>query len=103
MRIRYFEHEKYLDVLFSYDYLSNRDAYDDRIKNNMELFDLDQVFMENYMDVIERFYQLFESIYVYWVDLNQHLGEIDEGRHIDYGWDAINNDDEGKRLIMETL
>jgi hypothetical protein len=25
VRIRYFEHEKYLKVLFSYDYLSNRD------------------------------------------------------------------------------
>jgi hypothetical protein len=29
VRIRYFEHEKYLKILFSYDYLSHRDEYDD--------------------------------------------------------------------------
>jgi hypothetical protein len=29
VRIRYFEHEKYLSILFDYDYLNNRDTYDE--------------------------------------------------------------------------
>ena len=43
VRIRFFEQEKYLNILFNYDYLqpNNRDAYDERLKNNMELFGLD--------------------------------------------------------------
>jgi len=50
----------------------------------MELFDLDQNFQQNYMEVIERFYQMFESIYNYWKDLSSFLEEINDGKHIDY-------------------
>lgn len=103
VKIRFFEQEKYLQVLYSYDYLKNRDAYDERIKGNMELFDLDQNFQQNYMEVIERFYQLFESIYNYWRDLTNFLEEINEGKHIDYSMEQILQDDEGKRLLLESL
>ena len=55
------------------------------------------------MDIIERFYQLFESIYVFWVDVNQYISDILDGKHIDYTMEAMLMDKEGKRLIIETV
>ena len=76
-------------MLYDYDYLKNRDAYDSRLKANMDLFDLDQNFQQNYMEVIERFYVMFESIYNYWKELTDFLEEINDGKHIDYSMEQI--------------
>lgn len=103
VRIRFFEHEKYLQILFSYDYIQNKEAYDEKIKSNMEVYDMDQGFQDSYMEIIERFYQLFESIYMFWVDVNQYIADITDGKHIDYTMEAMLLDKEGKRLIIETV
>lgn len=43
------------------------------------LRDLDEDFKENYLDILKRFYVLFESIYKYIVDLGRYVDEVEQG------------------------
>jgi WASH complex subunit strumpellin len=40
-----------------------RDKCDEKLQSNIELIEIDEQFKESYLDVLERFYSLFESIY----------------------------------------
>lgn len=52
---------------------------------------------------MERFYNLFESIYSYYNSVYTYLTDINEGKYIEFTLDAILSDKEGKRLIIETI
>lgn len=41
------------------------------------------------MEIIERFFQLFESIYNYYKDLKNFLTNVQEGYFIDYNFETL--------------
>jgi WASH complex subunit strumpellin len=49
-----------------------------------ELQDLDEEFRENHVGMLERFYQMFESVYKYIADLNAYIAEMADGTFVDY-------------------
>jgi len=53
--------------------------------------------------VIERFYNLFESIYGYYTTVTTYLSDVGEGKYIEFTLDAILQDSDGKTLIVETI
>ena len=69
----------------------------------MALIELDENFKETYLEIIERFYTLFESIYNYYTAVTTFLTDVNEGKYIEFTLDVILNDVDGKKLIVETL
>ena len=65
-----------------------QDQCDEKIQSNIDLIDIDEQFKESYLEIIERFYTLFESIYQY---------------YIDYNIEQILQEKEGKRLLIEAF
>ena len=72
-RLRYSEQAKYLQVLFDLEYIQDCDRYDNMINDSVELSELDESFKESYFDIIRRFYDLFEQIYLFYFSVNQYL------------------------------
>jgi WASH complex subunit strumpellin len=65
--------------------------------------ELDEGFREQYMEIIERFFNLFESIYNYYKDFKTFVSNVDEGYFIDYNFEALLQNQEAKRLLIESV
>lgn len=59
-RLRFSEQQKFLVVLFDLEYIQDCDRYDNMINDSVELTELDERFKESYLDIIKRFYDMFE-------------------------------------------
>lgn len=46
------------------------------------LAELDEEFKDNYLQILKRFWLLFESIYKYITDLNQYVDDVEQGVYI---------------------
>ena len=71
---------RYLHLLFSscsgniicdFSYFKAIEYYENRIDQSEQLQDLDDEFRENHIDMLTRFYLVFESIHKYVSDLNR--------------------------------
>src|SRR5690606_35732171 len=51
----------YQYIIFDFKYLTNSELYETRIENSAQLLELDAEFREEQMELLKRFYQLFES------------------------------------------
>ncbi|KAL4459953.1 hypothetical protein ABPG74_003479 [Tetrahymena malaccensis] len=94
---------RYKNILFDFDYFKNIDTYEDVIQKNPDLVDLDELFKSNYMELLQRFYILFESIYLYHKDLNVFIEQVQEAVYIQYSFEVMLADPEGKKLITEAF
>lgn len=104
LKLQQFEQRKYERILFDMKYLLDQDYQDqcdERIQSNIELIDIDEQFKESYLEVIERFYTLFESIYQYYLEINDFIQRVRENFYIDFNMDGIMQEKEGKRLLIE--
>ena len=59
------------------------------INDSVELSELDESFKESYFDIIKRFYDLFEQIYLFYTSVNQYLNDIRDGKYIEFTIDAL--------------
>ena len=69
MRLQQYEQRKAERILFDMKYLNDQkyqDECDNALRDDIELIEVDEQFKESYLDIIERFYNLFESIYLYY-------------------------------------
>lgn len=89
--------------MFDLEYVKDQDKYDKMLQDSVELIELDEGFKESYMEIIERFYTLFESIYKFYATVTSYLSDINEGRYIEFTLEAILQDREGKKVIIESL
>lgn len=69
----------YDDIIFDFKYLKNSELYETRIESIPELSDLDGEFRDAHIDILQRFYQLFESVYKYITDFLKYLEDMEEG------------------------
>ena len=85
------EEKLYKDIIFDFSIFNQGKiyAFEDRLKNNQELFDKDEDFRENYIDLIERFYALFDSIYQYITDWKTFIGQVNSGKFIQHTIETI--------------
>jgi WASH complex subunit strumpellin len=65
--------------------------------------ELDEGFREQYMEIIERFFNLFESIYNYYRDFKTFQANLNEGFFIDYNLETLLQNQEAKRLLIECV
>ena len=52
---------------------------DAKIQANIDLIELDENFRESYIEIIERFFQLFDSIFNYYKELKAFVANVHEG------------------------
>lgn len=74
---------------------------DEMIQSNIDLIEIDEQFKESYLDIIERFYTLFESIFQYYQEINEFISRVRENYYIDFSIENIIQEKEGKRLLIE--
>ena len=65
-----------------------------------ELQDRDEEFRENHLEILTRFYKVFESIHRYVTDLNKFLEDLDEGVYIQQTLENVLLNMEGKQLLV---
>jgi WASH complex subunit strumpellin len=85
----YYEQKKYEQILFDFSYLKNQDQYDAKIQANIDLIELDENFRESYVEIIERFFQLFDSIFNYYKEIKTFMSNVHEGYFMDWSLEAI--------------
>ena len=51
--------------MWDLNYIQEQDKYDIMLQESTELMNLDEAFKESYIDIVKRFYNMFESIYKY--------------------------------------
>jgi WASH complex subunit strumpellin len=99
---------RYALVLLDYQFFKNESHYDSRISADQALIELDDELKENNISLIVRFYQMFESIYKFIMDLLRcclcrYLGDLEEGVYVSHTLDRILLDVSGKQLMSEAL
>jgi WASH complex subunit strumpellin len=97
------EQLRYGEVLFDFHYLREPDDFEKKINDSQELLDLDNDFQENYGDILERFYGLFESIWKYQTELAKYVDDVNNGFYIQHSVDNILQDVNGKQLLCEAF
>lgn len=65
-----------------------------------KLQDLDDELKEKYLEIINRFYLLFENIYQYIVDLNSFVDQLNDNTFIQQNIETVLKDVEGKQLLV---
>lgn len=104
LRLQQYEQRKYERILFNMNYLVDeeyQDSCDEKIQSNIELIEIDEQFKESYLDIIERFYSLFESIYRYYAEINEFVSRVRENYYIDFAMENVLQEKEGRRLLIE--
>ncbi|KAJ8713527.1 hypothetical protein PYW07_013897 [Mythimna separata] len=94
---------KYQDVIMDFSYFKVSDAQEKKINANPKLQDLDDELKEKYLEIINRFYLLFENIYQYIVDLNSFVDQLHDNTFIQQNIETVLKDVEGKQLLCESL
>ena len=70
---------------------------------SQELQDRDEEFRENHLEILTRFYKVFESIHKYVIDLNRFLEDLDEGIYIQQTLENVLFNEDGKQLLVGSL
>ena len=99
------EEKLYKDIIFDFSIFSfgKLDAFEQKLRTNQEIFDKDENFRENYIELIERFYSLFDSIYQYITDWKTLLEQIKKGKFVQYTIDTILSHKELRPLFCESV
>jgi len=94
---------RYCDLLSDFSYFKSSEFFENRVTTKPGLEDLDEEFKENHLEILTRFYQVFESIHKYVTDLNRFLEDLDEGVHIQQTLESVLHNEDGKQLMAEAL
>ncbi|KAH9415169.1 hypothetical protein DERP_006260 [Dermatophagoides pteronyssinus] len=91
------------DLIMDFNYFKSSDAIEKRIENDEKLLIKDEEFRETYIELLSKFYLLFESIHRYAIDLERYLTELDDGIYIQQTIETVLMDHDGKQLLCEAL
>nr|XP_020670201.1 WASH complex subunit 5 [Pogona vitticeps] len=97
------DQQKYGDIIFDFSYFKGPEACEGRLEAKPELQDLDDEFRENNIEILTRFYQAFQSVHKYIVDLNRYLDDLNEGVYIQQTLETVLLNEDGKQLLCEAL
>eukprot|EP01114_Cavostelium_apophysatum_P004875 TRINITY_DN1530_c0_g1_i1.p1 TRINITY_DN1530_c0_g1~~TRINITY_DN1530_c0_g1_i1.p1 ORF type:complete len:883 (+),score=302.78 TRINITY_DN1530_c0_g1_i1:200-2848(+) len=95
--------QQYGMIISDFQYLKKAEFFEQRIENSSQLMDMDQEFKDNHIEILRRFYILFESIYKYIKDLVQYYEDLEEGVYVQHTLEHILLNNDGKQLLAEAL
>lgn len=91
------------DLIMDFNYFKSSDSIERRIENDEKLLIKDEELRETYIELLVKFYLLFESIHRYAIDLERYLTELDDGIYIQQTIETVLMDHDGKQLLCEAL
>ena len=99
------EEKLYKDIIhdFTIFNMGKLDVFEEKLRTNQELFDKDEDFRENYIELIERFFALFDSIYQYITDWKTFIGQVNSGKFIQHTIDTILSHKEIRPVFVESV
>ena len=97
------EARQYQRIIADFSKLKSVRAFEEEIQNNPELLELDDAFRETNLEILERYYILFESMHKYYTDYTLFLQLLKEQSYINYSMENIMLEAEGKKLMCEAL
>lgn len=99
------EEKKYADIIFDFKYFqkNNTKLYDERINKDMALRQKDVDFSENNLDIIERFFQLFSSVYQYITDWEKFIKQIEAQKYIQYTLTTVLTNKDLRHILSECV
>jgi WASH complex subunit strumpellin len=97
------EQERYRFILPDFSYFEGPEYYETKIDSSPELQDIDDEFRENHIEILTRFYKVFESVHKYVIDLNRFLEDLEEGVYIQQTLENVLLNEDGKQLLSEAL
>ena len=97
--------KQYKDIIHDFSLLkgNNLDKLDDKMKQDKELMDKDEDFRINNIEVIERFFSLFLSIYQYITDWKTLVKQVNEGKFVQHTIDTILANKNIRPLMCESV
>ena len=99
------EEKLYKDIIFDFTIFNQGklDAFEEKLRTNQELFDKDEDFRENNIELIERFFALFDSIYQYITDWKTFISQVKKGKFIQHTIDTILSHKEIRPVFVESV
>jgi len=95
--------QAYEMLIFDFSYLEKEEMYEKRIGDSPELIERDQDLKDSHLNILRRFYNVFESIVNYYKDLNYYLEQLDDGVFIQLSLENLLDNEDGKQLMSEAL
>ena len=100
------EKSKYGELLaldLSYFSGSNDENFEKNLEAKEALKSLDEELKETHVELLTRFYKLFENVHRYANDFIHYLNDLEEGRFIQNSLESVFLDSDGKQLLCEAL
>lgn len=91
------------EIIHDFSYFPKADAHAKRLADSAELQALDAAFCEQHIGILTRFYQSFESIHLYVLELRSILQELDTGVFIQQTLESVLQHTEGRQLLIESV
>ena len=99
------EEKLYKDIIFDFTIFDrgNIDKFEAQMATDQDLLDKDEDFRENYIELIERFFSLFDSIYQYITDWKTFIDQINTGKFVQHTVDTILSHKDMRPLFCESV
>ena len=100
------EEEKiYKEIIFDFSYFKSgiRDKFEEKLHSNPAILDLDEDFRTNNIEIIERFYSLFYSIFQYITDWKSFIEQVEQGRFVQHTLNNIITNKELRPVFCESI
>lgn len=83
-----------------FNYFKSTEQFESKVEQSEHLQQLDEELKENHVDLLKRFYRLFESMHRFVTDLTAYIGDLDDGVFIQQSLETVFLDTEGKQLLV---
>ena len=101
------EEKNYKDIIFDYSLLKQGGVLmaklDDKIKQDQELADKDEDFRLNHIDIISRFFSLFQSIFQYIEDWKAFVNQVNSNIFVQHTINTILSNKNMRPLFCESV
>ncbi|KAI5713146.1 hypothetical protein M8J75_014032 [Diaphorina citri] len=95
--------KQYSDLIIDFSYFSQNETMDNKIEGSQQLQELDEKIRDTYLEILVRFYVVFENIYKFAINLNQYVENLENNVYIQESIESVFLDEEGCQLMCEAL
>lgn len=97
------EQIKFKNIIFDFSYFNKIDQYEEKIKNNASLRNLDEEFRENYSELLDRFYCIFNNIFKYFLELKNFVSQLKKGLYVLHTLESLLLNRDSRYIVCESL
>lgn len=97
------EQKLYSDLLMDFAYLKTPALFEHKIESSAELVARDSDVWSEHGKLVERLFDLFQSIYIYIKDFVKVVADLRDGVYLQQTVEGVLLDDEGKQVMCECL